>query len=105
MKQKKKQQLEMKTHRNRPPFKLEKYVVSPDNWNPSYSDGNVRVFIVELKGSCPSNISKYRVGVWGMDDTGMEFDYDNMQVAMHVYESIDNGITYRTLQEMGLRGG
>lgn len=82
-------------------------VNTPDDWYPSYKavDGSmtVEVIFTKLVSVKSDDPFKWRVCVWGEDDTGMEIDYTARKHAKNMYFKLVNmnSISKKQLEELG----
>ena len=55
------------------------YKPTDDDFYPNYWKDTVEVLLMDLHGG------GYRVAVWGADDTGYDFDFENLIDAQNMY--------------------
>ncbi len=79
------------------PNKLECFKRTKDDWCPNYKKNLVRLFYVPLTDGT------FRVAVWGNDDLGMEFDYQDSRAALNIYEFLSKQkyINFDTCKKLG----
>ena len=74
--------------------RLEKTILTNQDWYPTIN-GKIRVLFTGLTNG------KWRVYLWGMDDFGLEYDFDTRMAALEVYNTIPDYITIKTLRSWG----
>jgi hypothetical protein len=82
---------------------------TPDDWHPSYRvPDDVRFkdktyVVVTLHENFTPEGGLHRVSVWGMDDTGMDVDYENWHEAVGTFTAISmlESISMKKLTELG----
>ena len=79
-------------------MKREKYVKTPDDWCPTWTDGTVGVFLHK------DGKNNWRVAAWGMDDFGLELGHLSQEKALEIYRSIQDGVTVNDLKKLGFTG-
>jgi hypothetical protein len=81
-----------------------KLVTSTEDWHPSYPGGRVRVSLIALVGLLPTGKNvrpKWRVLVSGRGDGNLERDFWDFGEAVERYNGITDGITHKTLIDLG----
>ena len=81
----------------------EAYIYTSDQFYPNFEGDLVSVAVMRLY----TEISTYRVCVWGMDDCGFERDWQshNPEEARKVYDKIvaSGDVTYKLLNNLGFK--
>lgn len=85
------------------PYKKEKFILTDEDWYPSYTNNKVRVFILQYINE-PIETAKWLVAVWGNDDFGLEkvFSCNEKVQAETLFNLICDYTTQQKLREFGM---
>lgn len=75
-----------------------KYIKTDEDFFPTADNGRVEVSLTTVDNMDSPTNKMFRICVWGEDDFGMEYETDDLKIAVDLFNGITDGFTKEHLK-------